>query len=383
MSDLVKISFCGDIMCLKEQNGAIAGKDDVQKAYDSIFEEVKPLLSQSDYVVGNLETPICDSDLSSESICFNTPIEFLKACKSAGFDFLTTANNHCLDRGIEGLNQTLNNIDKIGLSHTGTYSSEEQSREVSLVSVRGLKIAFIAATFGTNSEVNGIMLPEEELWRVDLLKKQNKPARARFNPAGMEGKKIIYDNVSSAAIANSANSKYIERLAEKIAEAKKIAQIVVVMPHIGGQYNSVPGRYTRYVVSEISKTAPSLIVAGHPHVPLRLESINGVNCAFSLGNFSFTPEAGYYIPNVLADYGIIYHTYWNPDNLILERQTFSIVRNFVGQDGISRVYPVSVLYSKLPTLIDKERLMCEAEAVAVRFTTSLQQDPMATEISIQ
>lgn len=382
MSELIKISFCGDIMCLKEQNEAILGAEDVQKAYDSIFDSVKPLLSESDYVVGNLETPICDSDFSSESICFNTPIEFLRACKYAGFDFLTTSNNHCLDRGINGIDQTIDNIDKIGLSHTGTYSTIDKSQEISVIDIKGLEVAFIAATFGTNSEVNGIVLPEDELWRVDLLKKQNKPARVRFNPGGEEGKKIIYDNVSSAAITNSVNNKYLNRLFDKIANAKEIADIVIVMPHIGGQYNSVPGNYTRYIVSEVARREPSLIVAGHPHVPLRLECINNILSAYSLGNFSFTPGVGYFIPNVLAEYGIIFHTYWNTNSSTLEKISFSIVKNIIGHDGVSRVVPANLLYQQLQSTIDKERLFCEAEAIAERFTTSLCQNPLDKEIII-
>lgn len=382
MSELIKISFCGDIMCLKEQNTAVAGAEDVQKAYDSIFDCVKPLLSESDYVVGNLETPICDSDFSSESICFNTPIEFLRACKYAGFDFLTTANNHCLDRGINGIDQTIDNMDKLGLSHTGTYSTIDKSQGISVIDINGLKVAFIAATFGTNSEVNGIILPEDELWRVDLLKKQNKPARARFNPGGNEGKKIIYDNVSSAAITNSVNHRYLERLFDKIAKAKEIADIVIVMPHIGGQYNSVPGSYTRYIVSEIANREPSLIVAGHPHVPLRLEIVNNIYSAYSLGNFTFTPGVGYFIPNVLAECGIIFHSYWDIEAANLEKISFSIVKNVIGSDGISRVVPVNQLYQQLQSTIDKERLFCEAEAIAERFMTSICNNPLDKEIII-
>lgn len=383
MSDIIKISFCGDIMCLKEQNAAIALKEDAQEAYDSIFEAVKPLLGESDFVVGNLETPVSDSDFSSESICFNTPIEFLKACKYAGFDFLSTANNHCLDRGIVGINQTLENIDRIGFAHTGTYSSKEKSEEICIVDIAGIKTAIISATFGTNSEVNGHMLSEEDLWRVDLLKKQNKPARVRFNPSREEGRKIIYDNVSSAAITNNAHRKYLERFFKKIATAKKIADIVIVMPHIGGQYNSVPGKYTRYIVSEISKKAPSLIVAGHPHVPLRLEKVNGIYSAYSLGNFCFTPNVGYFIPNLLAEYGIIYHTYWERKSATIQRQSFTIVKNVIGSDGISRVIPVYLLFQQLQSAIDKERLFCEAEAIAERFTTSICENPLDKEIIIK
>lgn len=226
MSDYLKISCCGDIMCLKEQLAAISNLPDRQEAFNSIFTHAKPLFRNSDLVIGNLETPVCDAELSSESICFNTPVEFLHACKFAGFNFLTTANNHCLDRGIEGIEQTIANIDRLGMGHTGTYTSEKDSKEISVVDVKGKKVAIVCATFGTNSEVNGIILPDEQIWRVDLLKKQNKLARVRFNPDSNEGKKIIIDNVSSAAINNTVNHSYVKRFLDKIRKARELADTI-------------------------------------------------------------------------------------------------------------------------------------------------------------
>lgn len=381
-NDLLKISICGDIMCLKEQLAAVAGQPNKELAFNSIFDYVKPLFSDSDFVIGNLETPVCDADLSSESICFNTPVEFLKACKYAGFNFLTTANNHCLDRGIEGIEQTIANLDALSLGHTGTYVTEQLSREIAVVDVCGKKIAIVSATFGTNSEVNGEILPIDQQWRIDLLKKQNKPAKYRFNPLLEEGRKVIYDNVSSAAINNVTNSHYIEAIKGKVERAKNLADIVIFMPHIGGQYNPVPGKYTRFIVDEFSKLSPDLIVAGHPHVPLRMQRENNVPCFYSLGNFSFTPDVGYYLSNVLAEYGIILHIYWNVETSALEYVSFSIVKNVVCYDGISRVFPVSSLYEQLQTAIDKEQLLYESEAIVVRVATSLVNNSLDKEIRL-
>jgi len=380
-NDLLKISICGDIMCLEEQLAAVSDQPNQGLAYNSIFEHVKPLFNDSDFVIGNLETPVCNADLTSESICFNTPVEFLKACKFAGFNFLTTANNHCLDRGVEGMEQTIENLDKLHLGHTGTYSTEQSSKEIAVVEVCGKKISIVTATFGTNSEVNGEILPADQQWRIDLLKKQNKPAKFRFDPSGEEGRKIIYDNVSSAAINNTANSRYIDAIKEKVKRAKRMADIVIFMPHIGGQYNPVPGKYTRFIIDEFSILCPDIIVAGHPHVPLRMQRENNVPCAYSLGNFSFTPEVGYYLPNVLAEYGIVIHTYWSKSNSSLKKITFSIIKNVVGEDGVSRVIPVSTLFSQLSSTLDKERLTYDAEAVATRFTTSIISNPFEAEIT--
>lgn len=274
-------------------------------------------------------------------------------------------------------------MDNENISHTGTYITKENSDRISVVEIDGIRIAVIAATFGTNSEVNGHMLPPDEIWRVDLLKKQNKPARAKFNPNSKSGRKMIADNVTSAAIANSANKIYIEKYLNKIRQAKETCDIIIVLPHIGGQYNPYPGTYTRYIINETANLSPSIIVAGHPHVPQYCARIGDVPTAFSLGNFTFTPDTGYYIPNSLAEYGIVLHSYWHAESKTLSKLTFSIVKNVVGEDGISRVFPVSDLFSQLNSPIDRERLLIEVQAVANRVTSSFVEDPLNREITLE
>lgn len=364
--DYIKVSFTGDLMCLKEQNKALSRNN---ADYGEIFKEVKSILSDSNLLLGNLETPICGASLSNESISFNTPKEFAEACLDCGFDFVSTANNHCLDRGINGLVETLDNLDAIGIAHSGTYRTKEESEGIYFTELNGIKIGIVCATFGTNSEVNGVMLPAEEIWRIDLLKRQNKPARIRFNPSSDAGRKMIADNVTAAAISNTQNLPYVERYLKKIEQAKEVADIVFAMPHIGGQYNPYPGTYTRYIVDVTSSLRPSYIICGHPHVPHYVASINGTPTAYSLGNFCFTPDVGYFIPNSLAEYGIVLHTYWDKDSKDLIKNSFTIVKNVVGEDCISRVYPVSELIKRLASPIEKERLTVEVQAVANRVAS--------------
>lgn len=379
----LKISFVGDLMCLKEQNEAIRMLGFCQNRYDDIFRYVRPLFVDTDFLIGNLETPVCSSEFSDESISFNTPVEFVRACKSMGINFVSTANNHCLDRGSNGLIETIKNLDNEKILHTGTYLTKDSSEKISVIEINGIKIAIIAATFGTNSEVNGNILPADEIWRVDLLKKQNKPARVKFNPDSNSGHKMIADNVTSAAISNSANRIYLEKYFDKIRHAKEIADIIVVIPHIGGQYNPYPGTYTRHIIKETAKLDPSIIVAGHPHVPQYCAKIENVPTAFSLGNFTFTPDTGYYIPNSLAEYGIVLHSYWSKDTKALAKLTFSIVKNFVDENGISRVYPVSDLYLHMSSPIERERLYVEVQAVANRVTSSFVENPLNKEITLE
>lgn len=64
---------------------------------------------------------------------FNTPDRFVCSMKSAGIDYVSTANNHCLDRGTEGLIRTLDLLDQYGIKHFGTYRSKEERTSYELL----------------------------------------------------------------------------------------------------------------------------------------------------------------------------------------------------------------------------------------------------------
>jgi poly-gamma-glutamate synthesis protein (capsule biosynthesis protein) len=364
---LLKISFGGDLMCLQAQNEAVLRKYGTYN-YKNVMSGLKPLLLESDMVLANLETPVSEANLSEEQICFNTPDSFLDAIKDAGIGFLQTCNNHCLDRGVDGIVATLENLDKRGIDHYGTYLTREDSERVYVKEIAGVKIAVVCCTFGTNSEHNGVILSEEEQWRVDLLKRQNKKSRiaSRVTDAPMITR-MIPDNVSVAAIKNAANVVFVERIKAKIEQAKREADIVILMPHIGGQYNPAPGAYTKWTIDWMSRHQPSVIVAGHPHVPLRTETINGVFTAFSLGNLTFTPGVGYYLANVLADYGIVLHTWWSVEDKQLKKVTFNVVKNVIGEDGISYVRPLYDIYQDCVNAIERDCLAIDNEAIVNRL----------------
>ena len=367
---LLKISFGGDLMCLQAQNEAVMSKYG-RYDYDETLAALKPLFADSDYVVANLETPLSAAGLSEEQICFNTPASFAEAVRKAGIDFVQTANNHCLDRGVEGLNQTLDVLDKVGLEHSGSYHTKEESDKVFIKELGGARIAIVCCTFGTNSEHNGQILTADETWRVDLLKRQNKLSKvaSRVSDAPIITS-MIPDNVSVAAITNSANAAYTERIKEKILSAKEEADIVIVLPHIGGQYNPAPGAWSKWTVDWMSQLQPSIIVAGHPHVPLRTENVNGVFTAWSLGNLSFTPRVGYYLPNVLADYGVVLHTWFDVAAKKLVKASFNLIKNVVGEDGISRIRPVYELWNETKNAIERDCLAIDNEALVNRLCGS-------------
>jgi len=113
---------------------------------------VKDIFATSDYVVGNLET-VCagkKNRYTNDLYSYNSPDSLLEAIASSGIDMGTCANNHCLDRGSEGLYRTLSLLDAVGIERTGTYLPGEDFDKPFIKELLGKKIAFISATSSTN-----------------------------------------------------------------------------------------------------------------------------------------------------------------------------------------------------------------------------------------
>ena len=372
--NLIRLTFGGDVMAFASENEARLaryGKYD----YSDYLSYLKPLCVDSDYVCANLETPVAPSmPFTARAAEFNSPPELLVALKDVGFSFLSTANNHCLDRNIDGLKETLTQLVDFGFDHDGTFSSVEDAGRLFIKSICGAngkccKIAIVACTFGTNSQHNGNMLSPENEWCVALTRRQLKKKNIGFNPD--VGKpcqyEYIVDDVSPAAIGNPIHQIYLDKVLSKIRQAKMEADIVIAMPHVGGQYNPAPGMYAKYIFRELKSAGADMIVGGHPHVSQRSEKRGTSFYTYSLGNLCFTPGIGYYIPNTLADYGIVLHAYFDSELFKLQKVTFDVVKSIKCADGLTRVMPVTDIYAAETNLSRRERLEMENEAVVNRF----------------
>lgn len=378
---MITLSFTGDLLAYHSliRKSKKGGKYD----FSDVFRYTHPLFSKSSYVIGNLETPIAGQELgyTRMDMLFNTPVEFALAAKNAGFNMMTTANNHCADRGMAGVDKTLNNLSKIGLDHTGiTKSSAEKNYVIKCIG--GERVAFISYTYGTNPNVNGFELTTEDKKRINVTREQdNAYRRGRLKqllinvvyalPKSVQD--IIHplypdhpylDNVADNAITDPCNAIYIERMKDTIKMAKSESDFTVFCLHSGGQFNNELGPYTRYLLDVIKGCGVDAIICNHPHCVLGTEYSENCFTAYSLGNFTFTPEEGYFIDGVLGEYGIVLH-------LDIEKQLqsvrYSIVKNVRTKDGREQVIPVSELYNMISSE-DKTSLLNDCRAVANRFT---------------
>lgn len=246
----VTMAVVGDIMVHDYQYNE--AYDPSTDTYDFMhnFQDVKRFFEGYDFVIGNLELTFGGSDRPYSSFpCFNTPDSFLDAVKDAGFNLLTTANNHSMDTGEQGVLRTIEMLDQYGIDHVGTYASQEERDQIYTKEVNGITFAFVSATYGTN----GIPVPEDYL--VNRL----------------EDPQFLSD----------------------ISRAQELADIVVVMPHMGNEYETYPRDVFVEWADEMFAAGADIVLASHPHVlqPMEYRQVDhgdGVHDGFiiySLGNF--------------------------------------------------------------------------------------------------
>ena len=354
---MIRLTFLGDIMCEGPFLEAARRKDGGYD-FDRAFSGMKDFLSGADVVVGNFETPLAGEQAgytrTKDLYSFNTPDCFADAVRDMGVDLALTANNHCCDRGIDGLVRTLEALDARGLRHTGTHASRAQN-ETAILEAGDAKIAVIACTATTNALRTGCEPTGEN---VNLLQKQaagmgrmrrSKAIKTFFvrrvlgegnylkirTMLGKSPKKPSTDN----QLQPDALAPYLDEIGRLIRQARDRADIVIVCPHMGGQFNRTPGQFSEYVMARLAEMGADAVVASHPHIVQKVERKGDVLCAYSLGNVSMSMCTAYIIRDDLPDYGIALHLYVDGGRIV--RATCSILIMQEDGDGYLRVRPLA------------------------------------------
>lgn len=160
------MAVTGDIMCHNTQYNDAYDSSTGTYDFSYVFEDIKEYIQSADIAIGNLETTFAGSEVGYSSYpTFNTPEALAYNLKDLGFDVLSTANNHSLDKGYSGIESTIKFLDDAGISHTGTFTSQESQNTILYEDVKGVKIAFLSFTYGTN----GISIPSGKEYCVNLI----------------------------------------------------------------------------------------------------------------------------------------------------------------------------------------------------------------------
>ncbi|MGW5849441.1 CapA family protein [Streptomyces sp. NPDC055254] len=231
-----------------------AGEYDFRK----ILAGVKPVVSGADLAICHHEIPYGPPGGPYTGYpTFTAPHQLADALKDAGYDSCSTASNHTLDAGYDGLVRTLDHLDRVGLPHVGSARSAEEAGAPALLSAGGATVAQLSYTYGTN----GIPLPPDKPWAVNLIDRDRIIADAR------------------AARAAGANA-------------------VVLSIHWGTEWQTAPDRQQTLLAQELTASRSAdgladidLVLGTHNHVPQPYEKINGTWVVFGMGDqvASFVP----------------------------------------------------------------------------------------------
>lgn len=245
-----KLMFVGDILPHNNFHKYAKKFGNGKYNYDFMFENIKDFTNGSDLFVGNNEfTHNPDKKVSGYPM-FNAAEEIYKTIKDAGFDVLTTANNHSLDTGVAGISTTIDAIEKNGMKNSGTQKVGDKNYLIK--EVNNIKIGILSYT----ESLNGL-----DSW-LDTDEK-----KSQINRLDADKIKEDIENVKAYG-----------------------AEFIVVCPHWGIEYSSYPEKEHIKLARNMIDWGANIVIGSHPHVVQPREEYTSENGSkgiiyYSLGNF--------------------------------------------------------------------------------------------------
>lgn len=237
----------GDIMFHSPQvRAAYLGEG--QYDFTPTFKYVKEYIESADIALANYETVTVNNKPYSGFPRFNSPKETILALAEAGFDIISTANNHSLDGGKSGILSTLDTIEEYGLKSMGTYRTPEQ--QILIEDIKGIKIGLLSYTYGLNG-LDNLLTKEELSYMINLINE--------------------------------------EKIKSDIEKAEELgADLTVLFLHWGHEYHNNPSNYQIELGEKIMEWGGNIILGSHPHViqesPI-MDNPKENYIIYSMGNF--------------------------------------------------------------------------------------------------
>ncbi|MCX5610872.1 MULTISPECIES: CapA family protein [unclassified Streptomyces] len=215
-----------------------------------MFSGVKPVVSGADLALCHMETIYGEEGGPFSGYpAFVSPPSVADALKETGYDGCSTASNHTLDDGADGLRRTLDRFDKVGLKHAGSARTAAEAATVTTYTAGSAKVAHLAYTYDTN----GYPLPPGQPWAVNL----------------MEQDKIVAD----------------ARAARKAG-----ADVVLVSLHWGTEWQTEPDEKQLSLGKALTASQTGgrpdidMILGTHAHIPQPYEKVNGTWIIYGMGD---------------------------------------------------------------------------------------------------
>ena len=239
--------------------------------YSFLFEGISDFLQAADIKVINQETILGGNELGFSGYPrFNSPTEIGDAIADAGFNVVLHASNHSGDKGIEGLQSCAKFWEKYPeVLMVGIHHDKVEEHEIPLLIIDDVTFAILNYTYSANMAA----LPEELWGHLDML--------CNYHP---ETGSMDYTTIHPGVL-------------EDIAKAEELADVVIVFPHWGNEYQTKPSKYQVKFAQQMAEAGADLIIGTHPHVVQPVEWIEAENgnkalCYYSLGNYVSTQKNG-------------------------------------------------------------------------------------------
>ncbi|MDQ5834161.1 MAG: CapA family protein [Actinomycetota bacterium] len=250
----LKIAVSGDLLI----HGPVAAQalaygNGERYQFRPMLEQVRQIVRDADLGICHLEQPLTAGVPSGEPV-FQAPQGLAGAIAWTGWDACSTASNHSLDGGLEGIDFTLKKLDGVGVAHSGTNASPTAPRAAT-VKAKGIKVALLAYT----DLIPGLTPPEED-WRLNMAEPERMLADAR--------------------------------------EARRNgADVVLVSLHWGIEYQHEPSAFQREVARQLTASPDVTAVIGqHVHVVQPIKRVNGKPVVFGEGNLLSNQTANCCVP---------------------------------------------------------------------------------------
>ena len=234
------------------------------KGYDfkPMLTYIKEKVKGYDLAYYNQETIVGGTGIGlSDYPTFNSPYETADAMIDAGFNLVSTASNHTLDRGEQAVINSRKYWDKQeDVLAVGSYTSFEERDNIPIREKNGITYAMLNYTYGTN----GIPVPEGKeylvnVWPTDLY--INDPER------------------------DTEYQAYKEKVKEDIEKVRDKVDVLIVAMHCGIEYTTEPSAYQKDEAQFLADQGVDIVIGTHPHVLEPVEWIDDTIVFYSLGNF--------------------------------------------------------------------------------------------------
>ncbi|MET9406574.1 CapA family protein [Streptomyces sp. NPDC002935] len=210
---------------------------------------VRPIVSGADLAICHMETVYgADGDYTGYPT-FKSPPQVAEGLAATGYDACSTASNHSLDDGADGIRRTLDALDRAGVRHAGSARTAQEANGATMLRAGSAQVAHLAYTYDTN----GFPLPQGQPWAVGLIDPDRIVADAR-------------------------------------AARKAGADVVVVSLHWGTEWQDEPDeqqlRLSKQLTASRTGGRPDidLILGTHAHIPQAYEKVNGTWVVYGMGD---------------------------------------------------------------------------------------------------